>query len=424
MSPEEFRRQGHAVIDWIADYWSRLDDLPGALAQVAPGEVRRPAPRRRPGATAEPFEALLADLRPGGAARDHPLAAPTLLRLLPGQLLARRDPGRPLSSGIGAQGMLWATSPAVTEVEQVVLDWLRPGPRPARGVRRERPGRRRHPGHRVHRDLHRAAGRPAPRHRGPARGGRRGGRTCGSTAPRQAHSSLLKAAMMSGLGEQARPARSPSTPHPGHGRRRAPRGDGGRRGGGLRPVMVQAAAGTTSTGAIDDVAAIARGGARARRLAARGRRLGRRGGGVPRAPRRPRRRRARRLLRDQPAQVAAHHLRLQRLLGARPGRPARRAVAPPGVPAQPRLRVRRGRRLPRLASPARTAVPRRSSSGPCCAPTGWRGCGSTSATGRRPGRRFAGPGPRRRPVRAGHRAGARAGGVPRWSAGDERDAWR
>ena len=43
MSPEEFRRQGHAAIDWIADYWASLDDLP-VRAQVAPGDVRRQLP--------------------------------------------------------------------------------------------------------------------------------------------------------------------------------------------------------------------------------------------------------------------------------------------------------------------------------------------------------------------------------------------
>ena len=144
----------------------------------------------------------------------------------------------------------------------------------------------------------------------------------------------------------------------GDGRRRAARGDRRRRRRGpARRCWCRRAVGTTSTGAIDPVAAIARGRARARRLAARRRRVGRRRRGLPRAPLDPRRRRARRLLRHQPAQVAADDLRLQRLLGARPGGAGRRAVDPPGVPPQPGDRVGRGRRLPRLAPAARPTVP-------------------------------------------------------------------
>ena len=59
MTPEEFRRQGHAAIDWIADYWASLDALP-VLSQVGPGDVRRMLP-------AEPPEE--AELRAGSAAR-------------------------------------------------------------------------------------------------------------------------------------------------------------------------------------------------------------------------------------------------------------------------------------------------------------------------------------------------------------------
>ena len=60
MTPDEFRRQGHAAIDWIADYWASLDDLP-VRAQVAPGDVRRLLPASAP-EDAEPFDAVLADL--------------------------------------------------------------------------------------------------------------------------------------------------------------------------------------------------------------------------------------------------------------------------------------------------------------------------------------------------------------------------
>ena len=117
MSPEEFRRQGHAAIDWIADYWASLDDLP-VRAQVAPGEVAALMPSSAP-ETGEPFDALLADLDrvvvPGLTHWQHP----RFFAYFPANSSPAAILGDLLSSGIGAQGMIWATSPAVTEVEQV-----------------------------------------------------------------------------------------------------------------------------------------------------------------------------------------------------------------------------------------------------------------------------------------------------------------
>lgn len=122
MSPEEFRRHGHAAIDWIADYWASLDDLP-VRAQVAPGDVRRQLPASAP-EQAEPFDAVLADLDrvvvPGLTHWQHP----RFFAYFPANSSPAAILGDLLSSGIGAQGMIWATSPAVTEVEQVVLDWF------------------------------------------------------------------------------------------------------------------------------------------------------------------------------------------------------------------------------------------------------------------------------------------------------------
>src|SRR5512146_2217101 len=60
MSPAEFRRRGHEVIDWLADYYERIEKFP-VLSQVAPGEVRAKLPAHAP-EKGEPFEALLADI--------------------------------------------------------------------------------------------------------------------------------------------------------------------------------------------------------------------------------------------------------------------------------------------------------------------------------------------------------------------------
>ncbi|MCK7502175.1 MAG: pyridoxal-dependent decarboxylase [Comamonadaceae bacterium] len=123
MTPEEFRRHGRAVVDWVADYYERVESLP-VLSRVKPGEIRAALPAHPP-QQGEPFEAVLEDLDDADPARHHPLAVTQFLRLLPGQRLGPGDPGRPdLLGGLGVQGMLWATSPACTELETHVLDWM------------------------------------------------------------------------------------------------------------------------------------------------------------------------------------------------------------------------------------------------------------------------------------------------------------
>ncbi len=122
MSPEEFRQHGHQVIDWIADYWDGVADLP-VLAQVQPGEVTAQLPTVAPD-LAEPFDAVLKDLDrivvPGLTHWQHP----RYFAYFPANSSPAAILGDLISSGIGAQGMIWATSPAVTELEQVVLDWF------------------------------------------------------------------------------------------------------------------------------------------------------------------------------------------------------------------------------------------------------------------------------------------------------------
>jgi len=122
MTPEEFRRYGRQVIDWIADYYERVDSLP-VLAQVAPGDVRAALPPHPP-EHGEPFEAVLADLDrvilPGLTHWQHP----NFFAYFPTNSSGPGILGDLLSSGLAVQGMLWATSPACTELETHVLDWL------------------------------------------------------------------------------------------------------------------------------------------------------------------------------------------------------------------------------------------------------------------------------------------------------------
>src|SRR3954451_19102364 len=122
LSPDEFRRQGYAAIDWIADYWDNLDELP-VLSQVAPGAVRTTLPASPP-ETGEPFDALLSDLDELVVPRITHWQHPRFFAYFPANSSPAAILGDLISSGIGAQGMIWATSPAVTEIEQVVVDWL------------------------------------------------------------------------------------------------------------------------------------------------------------------------------------------------------------------------------------------------------------------------------------------------------------
>ncbi|MCW2609355.1 MAG: pyridoxal-dependent decarboxylase [Cryptosporangiaceae bacterium] len=122
MTPEEFRAHGHAAVDWIADYWTRVADHP-VLARSAPGEVLAALPEHPP-ETGEPFDAVLADLDrivlPGITHWQHP----SFFGYFPANASGPAVLGDLLSSGLGVQGMLWSTSPAATEVETRVMDWL------------------------------------------------------------------------------------------------------------------------------------------------------------------------------------------------------------------------------------------------------------------------------------------------------------
>ncbi len=122
MSPDEFRKHGYQVIDWIADYYQRIESLP-VLSQVAPGQVRAGLPAEPP-AQGIGFDGLLADLDrvilPGITHWQHP----SFFAYFPANASGPAVLGDLLASGLGVQGMLWATSPAATELETLMLDWL------------------------------------------------------------------------------------------------------------------------------------------------------------------------------------------------------------------------------------------------------------------------------------------------------------
>jgi aromatic-L-amino-acid/L-tryptophan decarboxylase len=122
MSAQDFRRHGRDVVDWIADYMERVEKYP-VLSRVQPGDIRKALPSEPP-RRGELFEVMLEDvdrvLLPG---ITH-WQSPNFFAYFPSNNSGPSILGELLSAGLGVQGMLWATSPACTELETLVLDWL------------------------------------------------------------------------------------------------------------------------------------------------------------------------------------------------------------------------------------------------------------------------------------------------------------
>jgi aromatic-L-amino-acid decarboxylase len=123
MSAAEFRRLGHEIIDWIANYFEHIEDLP-VLAQVEPGDLKAQLPASAP-PQGEPMEAILADVdRLIVPALTH-WSHPSFFAYFATSTSAPGIFGELLSAAFDVKSMLWRTSPAATELEEVVLDWLR-----------------------------------------------------------------------------------------------------------------------------------------------------------------------------------------------------------------------------------------------------------------------------------------------------------
>ena len=123
MDPADFRRHGHALVEWIADYLAGAERYP-VLPRVAPGDLRRALPAAAP-EQGEPFDAIFADFErlivPALTHWNHPgfFAYFAITASAPGVLAEF------LAAALNQQAMLWRTSPAATELEEVALGWLR-----------------------------------------------------------------------------------------------------------------------------------------------------------------------------------------------------------------------------------------------------------------------------------------------------------
>ncbi|MFT7474348.1 MAG: aromatic-L-amino-acid decarboxylase [Verrucomicrobiales bacterium] len=122
MSNDEFRRAGHDMIDWIADYWERVEELP-VLSQVAPGDLRAALPAEPP-QQSEAWDEIMSDVESLIVPGITHWQSPNFFAYFPANASPPSVLGELLSSGLGVQGMLWATSPACTELETHMLDWM------------------------------------------------------------------------------------------------------------------------------------------------------------------------------------------------------------------------------------------------------------------------------------------------------------
>src|SRR5438874_7370040 len=123
MSPDEFRRIGHRLIDWIADYRANVEARP-VMARTAPGEVKAQLPSTPPDGP-EGFDAIFRDLEqiilPGLTHWQHP----HFFGYFPSNASLASVLGDYLSTGLGVLGLSWQAGPALTELEELVTDWVR-----------------------------------------------------------------------------------------------------------------------------------------------------------------------------------------------------------------------------------------------------------------------------------------------------------
>jgi len=122
MPLDEFRRRGYQVVDWIADYLATVEDRP-VMSRATPGSVRHALPDHAP-EQPESFDDVLRDLDEIVLPGITHWQSPNWYAYFPANSSPPSILGEMVASGLAVQGMLWSTSPAATEIESAVMDWL------------------------------------------------------------------------------------------------------------------------------------------------------------------------------------------------------------------------------------------------------------------------------------------------------------
>lgn len=251
MTGEDFRRHGHELVDWIADFVSRLDDLP-VQPSVEPGELRSRLPREVPDRP-EGFASIVSDLERVVVPGLTNWQSPNWFAYFPTGASFPSILAELVSAALGQQGMLWSSSPIATELEEHVLDWLVEAMGLPSGWSSSGPGGgviQMSASDSTHTALvvarHRAAGSGEAEGRVPAE------LMVAYTSP-QAHSSIEKGANVAGYGHVRMVEVDDELAMRPDALREAIAAD---REAGLVPVFVCAAVGTTGTTAVDPVRAV------------------------------------------------------------------------------------------------------------------------------------------------------------------------
>jgi aromatic-L-amino-acid decarboxylase len=123
VTPDEFRRAGHELIDLIAEYLDHEVGEHPVLADLEPGDVRAMLPEHPPTAP-EPWDAVRNDIDRVVIPTITHWQHPNWFAYFPANVTYSSVLGELLSAGLGVQGMSWVTSPACTEIETLMLDWM------------------------------------------------------------------------------------------------------------------------------------------------------------------------------------------------------------------------------------------------------------------------------------------------------------
>jgi aromatic-L-amino-acid decarboxylase len=247
MDADEFRRLGHELVEWIARYREGIESR-AVMSRVRPGEIRARLPAQPPaegGGAGAIVEHLDRDVMPGITHWNHP----AFFAYFPSNTSYASILGDLACAGLGVQGMSWQTSPAATEIEETVLDWLRQ----MLGLSPSWTG--------VIQDTASTATLGAlicarEKTNGLDPRGLQGGAPLTVYASAQAHSSIDKATVLAGFGKAHLRAIATDAGYAMQPQKLAD-AIAADLAAGLRPCAVVATAGTTNTTAFDPIAAIA-----------------------------------------------------------------------------------------------------------------------------------------------------------------------